>query len=65
VWVLDARTGETVAFLQFEGAVQEIFDVQVLPGIAWPELAEADSALTAGSFVLPDAAMADVHQPRP
>jgi uncharacterized protein (TIGR03032 family) len=65
VWVLDARTGETVAFLQFEGAVQEIFDVQVLPGIAWPELAEADSELTAGSFVLPDAAMADVHQPRP
>lgn len=57
VWVLDVRTGRTVGFLRFEGAVQEIFDVQVLPGIRYPELAEPDSDLVAGAFVLPEEAL--------
>jgi uncharacterized protein (TIGR03032 family) len=65
VWVLDTRTGDTVGFLRFEGIVQELFDVQVLPGVRWPELAEADSELAASSFVLPDEAMVDVHAARP
>lgn len=30
VWVVDIYTGETVAFLRFEGDIQEIFAVQVL-----------------------------------
>jgi uncharacterized protein (TIGR03032 family) len=64
VWVVDTRTGETVAFVRFEGAVQEIFDVQLVPGVRWPEVGEIDSELTAGSFVLPDAAMPDVHVAR-
>ena len=57
VWVLDTRTGETVGYLQFEGAVQEIFDVQILHGIRFPELAESDADVVAGSFVLPDEAL--------
>lgn len=65
VWVIDTTTGATVAFLQFEGAVQEIFDVQVLAGIRWPELAEVGSKLSASSFVLPDDVMADVFVARP
>lgn len=65
VWVLDVRDGSTVGFLRFEGIVQEIFDVQVLAGTTWPELAEAGSELTGSSFVLPESAMADVHVPRP
>src|SRR5262249_54292557 len=32
VWVVDIRTGQTVAFLRFADAVQEVFAVQVLPG---------------------------------
>ena len=65
VWVLDARTGATAGFLRFEGIVQELFDVQVLAGLRWPEIAEPDSKLTASSFVLPEAAMAEVHVARP
>ena len=30
VWVVDIRTGQTVAFLRFEDAVQKVFAVQVL-----------------------------------
>jgi uncharacterized protein (TIGR03032 family) len=60
VWVLDLRNGEIVAFLQFKGAVQEIFDVQVLHGVRYPELLEPTSELIANSYVLPNAALADV-----
>ena len=36
VWVVDVHTGQTVAFLRFEDAVQEVFAVQVLPGLRCP-----------------------------
>jgi uncharacterized protein (TIGR03032 family) len=57
IWVVDIRTGATTGFLRFDGYVQEIFDVQVLPGIRFPEIAELGSDLTASSFVLPPEAM--------
>src|SRR5262249_45883972 len=38
IWVVDVAAGRTVAFLKFEGAVQEIFAVQVLPGVRFPDL---------------------------
>lgn len=60
VWVLDVRTGALVGFLRFEGRVQEIFDVQALSGIRYPEIAEPDSDLIATSFALPEAALAEV-----
>jgi uncharacterized protein (TIGR03032 family) len=60
VWVMDVRTGGVVAFLRFEGQVQEIFDVQVLAGVRYPEIAEPESDLIAGSFVLPQQALAEV-----
>jgi uncharacterized protein (TIGR03032 family) len=60
VWVVDLRTGRTVAFLRFEGAVQEIFDIQVPPGIRYPEIVEPEADLVAGSFALPDAALAEL-----
>jgi hypothetical protein len=44
----------------FEEAVQEIFAVQVLPGIRFPEIIDWDEQLIATSYVLPDAALADV-----
>lgn len=53
VWVVDLRSGEIVAFVRFEGAVQEIFDVAVLPGRRFPELAEPSSAAARLSFVVP------------
>lgn len=38
VWVVDVPTGRTVAFLEFQAGVQEIFDVRVLRGIRSPEM---------------------------
>ena len=40
VWVVHIETGQTVGFLRFEAGVQEIFAVQVLPGIRFPEMLE-------------------------
>ena len=59
VWVVDVRSGEIVAFLRFEGQVQEIYDIQVLPH-RYPEVAEPGASLVSGSFVLSDEALADV-----
>jgi uncharacterized protein (TIGR03032 family) len=63
VWVVDIRNGETVAFVKFEDAVQEIFAVQALPGVRYPELINDNQALLADSFVLPDAALGTVPAP--
>ncbi len=60
VWVVHIDTGNTVAFLRFEEAVQEIFAVQVLRGIRFPEILEPDNELIASSYTLPDEALADV-----
>lgn len=64
VWVVNIETGETVAFLKFEEAVQEIFAVQVLLGVRFPEIIDWDEQLIASSYVLPDEALAEVptHQ---
>lgn len=64
VWALDLRNGKVVGFLRFEGLVQEIFDLQVLQGIRYPEIAEPDSDLTAGAFVLPTEALKEAPAAR-
>jgi uncharacterized protein (TIGR03032 family) len=62
VWVVDLRVGQTVAFLRFEAGVQEIFAVQVLPGLRFPELLNDQSeGRVANSFVLPDDALAETN----
>jgi uncharacterized protein (TIGR03032 family) len=63
VWVVDTRTGSTVAFIQFEDAVQEIFAVQVLSGIRFPELIDDANPLINDSFVLPDESLEAVPAP--
>ncbi len=60
VWVVNIETGETIAFVKFEDAVQEIFAVEVLPGSRYPELVNEDRELLAGSFELPKSTLADV-----
>lgn len=59
VWVVDTRTGRTVAFVRFEGAVREIFDVIVL-GRRYPDIVEVGDPVMPTSWVLPDAALVDV-----
>lgn len=58
VWAVDVRSGQTAAFLKFEGSVQEIFDVQVLHGIRFPSLLELESAEVATLYALPPAHVA-------
>ena len=58
VWIIDTRTGETIAFLKFQDAVQEIFAVEVVER-KYPELI-SDSATMANTFILPDEALAEV-----
>jgi uncharacterized protein (TIGR03032 family) len=53
VWAVDLATGQTLAFLRFEGGVQEIFAVQVLPGHCFPELITDDAAVIGNSFLVP------------
>ncbi|HUP62579.1 MAG TPA: TIGR03032 family protein [Thermoanaerobaculia bacterium] len=53
VWAVDIRNGNIVAFLRFEDAVQEIFDVQVLHGMEFPELLDARSELVRAHYEMP------------
>jgi uncharacterized protein (TIGR03032 family) len=63
VWVVHIETGTTVGFLRFEAGVQEIFAVQVLQGVRFPEVLEWHDERLAHSYVLPDEAMAEVVMP--
>ncbi len=62
IWVVDISTGQTVAFVRFEDALQEIFAVQVVHGRRFPELVTTERSVVAGAFVLPEAALAEVAQ---
>ena len=53
VWVVDVTSGETVAYLRFEDLVEELFEVALLPGLRFPEIAEPDSPAVASAFVVP------------
>jgi uncharacterized protein (TIGR03032 family) len=60
VCAIDLTSGNVVALLRFETAVQEVFAVTVLPGRRYPDLINDDDTLLENSFVVPDAALADV-----
>jgi uncharacterized protein (TIGR03032 family) len=45
VWVVDLTTGRTVAVVRFEAAVQEVFAVEVLPQLRYPELLNDEEAI--------------------
>jgi hypothetical protein len=60
VCAINLLSGQVIALLRFETAVQEVFAVTVLPGKRYPELINDDEKLLENSFVVPDAALADV-----
>lgn len=53
IWVVDIRSGQSAAFLRFEGRVQEIFDVQVLHGARYPELFHMAAPEVSKLYVIP------------
>lgn len=63
VWVVNIHTGQTIAFVKFEDAVQEIFAVQVLPGALRPDVINDQPAVIADSFVVPEEALDLVPTP--
>ncbi|HEX9844451.1 MAG TPA: TIGR03032 family protein [bacterium] len=63
VWVVHLETGQTVGFLRFEAGVQEIFAVQVLQGVRFPDLLEWGDERLSHAYVLPEAALAEVALP--
>jgi hypothetical protein len=63
VWVVNIQTGQVVAFVKFEEALQEIFAVQILPGIIGPDLVNDDLEMIHSSYELPGDAMKHVEMP--
>ena len=57
VWVVNIHTGQTIAYVKFEDALQEIFAVQVLPGVRHPDVINDQPRLIADSFIVPDEAL--------
>lgn len=51
--VVDLRTGQTIAFLEFQTVVEEIFDVQFLPGLHFPEVVGFQNESINNTFVVP------------
>ena len=62
VWAIDLRTKKIAGFIKFEGAIQELFDVQLLPNTTWPMFLEGKRE-TANSFVLDTETLKMVKQP--
>jgi uncharacterized protein (TIGR03032 family) len=60
VCAIDLRTGQLVALLRFETAVQEVFAVTVLPGRRFPDLINEDEKTRDSSFVVPTECLGDV-----
>lgn len=60
VWVLNIETGQSLGFCRFEEDVQEIFAIELLPGIRFPDLVNHDAEIVGSSYVLDDATLADV-----
>jgi uncharacterized protein (TIGR03032 family) len=56
VWCLDQGSGRVLEWLEFDKGVEEIFDVQVLPGVRFPTVVGFQKATIHGAFVLPPAA---------
>lgn len=59
VWVVNIQTGRTVAFLRFEENVQEIFAVQVLHEMTFPEMLAWEDERVSHSYVVPDEALSE------
>jgi uncharacterized protein (TIGR03032 family) len=53
VAALDCRDGRLIALLEFQTAVEEIFDVKLLPGLRFPEIVGFQKEAIHHTFVVP------------
>ena len=57
VCAIDIHSGSVLGFLSFEDGVEEIYDVEMLQGLRFPEIAEPDSHAARLAYVVPDDAL--------
>jgi hypothetical protein len=55
VAIVDLRSGSVAALLEFQTAVEEIFDVQILPGLRFPEIVGFEKETIQHTFTVPPA----------
>nr|WP_255589872.1 TIGR03032 family protein [Marinicella sp. NBU2979] len=53
IWAVDLVSGQLIGWLKFADGIDEIFDVQWLPNVLWPEILEPDEDTTRNGFTLP------------
>ena len=53
LWVVDLETGLIAGFIRFDGAVQEIFDVQLIRADGHIHIVDLDAEAHSLSFVIP------------
>lgn len=53
VAVVDLRSGQTTGLLEFQTAVEEIFDVQLLPNVCFPEVIGFQQETIQHTFIVP------------
>ena len=56
VAAVDVPAGRVIGLLEFQTAVEEIFDVQLLPGARFPEVIGFQQETIQHTFVVPPAA---------
>jgi len=61
VWFIDTRNGQVAGFTNFTDTVHEIFAIQFLRGLRWPEVLIGDKRIAA-TFLLPKEALGHVPQ---
>ena len=65
VWVIDIRDGSQVGVLRFTQGAHEIFAVQMLPGVRYPEILVKDDKLALETYFLPTDVLKDVRLTAP
>lgn len=53
IWVIDILNGQIVQFMQFQAVVEEIFAVEVMAGLRFPEILGFQQETIQGTFVVP------------
>lgn len=53
IWIVDVRSGQVVQFMQFQAGVEEIFAVEILAGVRFPEILGFQQETIHGTFVVP------------
>ena len=64
VAVVDLRSGQLITLLEFQTAVEEIFDVQLLAGPRFPEVVGFQRDAVHNTFIVPGVPSAPLHHSR-